>query len=134
MNSKKDNSSYINNPRGKYFSGFSACNPSHVREDCYWYEYESDMGARIPYCGAKRLNRPIEPSDCNGCKEYHSKLGLSNGDKIRRMTDEELADLICQILTYHDGKIRCPKECPLYECCNDQPTDNIEGWLRLLSK
>ncbi len=24
----------------------------------------------------------------------------------------------------------CPHECPLYKCRNDQPSDNIEDWLK----
>ena len=61
----------------------------------------------------------------------------SNADLIRAMTDYDLADWIAKILIYH-GKVAlneyhvdCDKGCPLYYCCNDQPTDNIEGWLNL---
>lgn len=64
---------------------------------------------------------------------------LSNGDKIRSKSDYDLADWIAQILMYHGSFSRrpltiddneCPHECPLYKCCNDQPSDNIEDWLK----
>jgi len=61
----------------------------------------------------------------------------NNGDVIRSMNNYDLADWIAKILIYH-GKVAlneyhvdCDKRCPLYYCCNDQPTDNIEGWLDL---
>lgn len=63
----------------------------------------------------------------------------TNYDRLVSMTPYELADWIAQILTYHGSFSRrpltiddldCPPECPLYKCCNDQPTDNIEGWLK----
>ena len=61
---------------------------------------------------------------------------MTNGDVIRSMSDYDLAEWIAMVLTYHDAFSRhpfesCNKECPLYCCCNDQPTDNIEGWLGL---
>lgn len=61
---------------------------------------------------------------------------MSNGDTIRSMSDYDLADWIAEILIYH-GKVAlneyhvdCDKRCPLYKCCNDQPYDNIEDWLK----
>lgn len=60
----------------------------------------------------------------------------TNADRIRQMSDEELADWIAQILTYHTRassdphKDECHTDCPLYRCCNDQPSDNIEDWLK----
>lgn len=62
----------------------------------------------------------------------------SNHDVITRMSAYDMADWICKILMYHGEMIRhiangmgieCSTECPLYYCCNDQPTDTIEGWL-----
>lgn len=65
---------------------------------------------------------------------------MTNGDKIRSKSDYDLADWIAQILLYHGSFSRrqpltiddneCPHECPLYKCCNDQPSDNIEDWLK----
>ena len=62
----------------------------------------------------------------------------TNADRIRTMTDEELADWIADILNCH-GAFSASEDfdfdrfcidCPLNKCCNDQPTDNIEGWLK----
>lgn len=56
----------------------------------------------------------------------------THADRIRAKSDEELADWIAQILTYHNVKmyVECEKACPLYKCCNNQPYDNIENWLK----
>lgn len=63
----------------------------------------------------------------------------TNYDIIVSKTPYDLADWIAQILMYHGSFSRrpltiddneCPHECPLYNCCNDQPTDNIEEWLK----
>ena len=65
-----------------------------------------------------------------------AEMPETNGDRIRYMTDEKLADRIAQILTYHtrassnSHKDECNINCPLYKCCNDQPYDNIEDWLK----
>jgi len=62
---------------------------------------------------------------------------MTNGDVIRSLSDYDLAEWIAKILLYHGNvtwneyHVDCDKECPLYCCCNDQPTDNIEGWLGL---
>lgn len=62
---------------------------------------------------------------------------MTNGDYIRNMSDYDLADWISGILTRHgfyawgDYRYECDKDCPLYECCNDQPSDNIEDWLKM---
>ena len=74
------------------------------------------------------------------CPWHHRKpMPMTNGDKIRSMSDYDLADWIAEILTYHgafssyqdwDFERKCIG-CPLEKCCNDQPTDNIEGWLKL---
>lgn len=62
----------------------------------------------------------------------------SNHDVITNMNPYDMADWICKILMCHADLIRhitfdmgveCGADCPLYYCCNDQPTDNIEGWL-----
>ena len=65
---------------------------------------------------------------------------MTNGERIRYMSDYDMADWIANILSYHSMFVRslsrvgidaeCDSECPLYKCCNDQPIDNIEGWLK----
>lgn len=58
---------------------------------------------------------------------------MTNADRIRSMTDEELADFLAQITDscFRAGKWGdCNLECPMWECCNDQESDNIEDWLK----
>ena len=89
-------------------------------------------------------------SDCRKCADFdwcskNEDCGLfkpkplTNGDTIRSKSDYDLADWIAQILLYHAELYRhiynnkghdCNPECPLYKCCNDQPSDNIEDWLK----
>lgn len=60
-----------------------------LKEDCYWYWEDHDMGARIPFCTARKGSDPLET--CDGCGEYHSKHRRTQGDRIRSMSDRELA-------------------------------------------
>lgn len=56
----------------------------------------------------------------------------TNGDRIREMSDYEMADWIADILNHCDNKTpedECLESCPLYACCN-LPFDNIENWLK----
>lgn len=66
------------------------------KDDCYWYDERQDMGGHIPYCRCKKANF-IEPKDCENCEQYHSKFKPTKADKIRKMSDEELAQLFVQI-------------------------------------
>lgn len=65
---------------------------------------------------------------------------MTNGDRIRAMTDAQLAEFLAQVMdkcwnlgrrvvcgAEFDGE--CEQDCPMYECCNDQQHDNIEEWL-----
>ena len=83
-------------------------------------------------------------SDCRKCAKFEECLvdkdcglfvekPMTHGDEIRSLSDYNLADWIAQILCYCVNQIPnkpCPHECPLYKCCNDQPSDNIEDWLK----
>ena len=82
-------------------------------------------------------------SDCRKCAEFdwcveNEDCGLfkpkpqTNYDYLISKTPEELAEWIADILTFHNVKmfVECEKACPLYKCCNDQPSDNIEDWLK----
>lgn len=53
----------------------------------------------------------------------------TNYDLLISKTPEKMADWLCKILTYCSNRHCCP-DCPLFKCCHDQPTDNIEGWLK----
>ena len=66
-----------------------------MKENCYWYESECDMGARISYCKPK--GHILEPDDCTYCNEYHNKNKRTRGDNIRSMTDSELTELFMSI-------------------------------------
>lgn len=70
------------------------------KEDCYWYEEEQDMAAHIPCCRCKGGDF-IKPQDCDNCEQYHSKYNPTNADKIRMMTDEELAMFIDDVQKYN---------------------------------
>ena len=63
-----------------------------IRVDCYWHSEEPDMGARLHMCGMQKGIEPLE--SCDGCESYHSIRKPTNADRIRAMTDEELADLL----------------------------------------
>ena len=80
-----------------YQTLFYGCgtNYPHCKEDCYWYNEEPHMGAHIPYCQNKGGNF-IEPKDCENCEHYHSKYKKTNADRIRAMTDDQLAMLLDQ--------------------------------------
>lgn len=52
-----------------------------------------------------------------------------NADRIRGMTDEELADFLTAIMDCC-GNGACGTFCPMWKCCYDQPSDNVEGWLK----
>lgn len=75
---------------------------------------------------------------CNRSTGFHKwePKPMTNGDVFRSMNNYDLADWIAKVLMYHGlverhPYLNCDKNCPLYKCCNDQPTDNIEGWLDL---
>lgn len=65
-----------------------------VKDDCYWYQEEQDMNARLPFCKLKEGCQPIEPEDCENCENYHSVYKRINADRVRAMSDEELAEWV----------------------------------------
>ena len=83
--------SEIPEPKYVQYTGMFGCGINYPKEDCYWYAEEQDMNARIPYCKCKS-KFPIGPEDCKHCELYHSKNKKTNADRIRSMTDEELAN------------------------------------------
>lgn len=97
------------------------------KENCKWYDYWQDMGARIPICKAgKNMDESgTYLMTCDGCKEYGSKYVITNADNIRHMTDEELA---CFLEIVANGCI----DCPMIEECTYDPDDvNEEVHYRL---
>ncbi len=83
-------------------------------------------------------------SDCRKCARFEEcavdedcglfvEKPITNGDVIRSKSDYDLADWIAKILDHCENKMPdelCRQSCPLYKCCNDQPSDNIEDWLK----
>ena len=53
----------------------------------------------------------------------------THADRVRAMTDEELAEWLAEVL-FHCSNTICDERCPMYQCCCDQPSDNIEDWLK----
>lgn len=53
---------------------------------------------------------------------------MTNGDKIRQMTDEELADFFCGIFQCCVNDKECEK-CPIYDGCA-QNVMCVERWLK----
>lgn len=88
--------------------------PTPYKEDCYWYREEQDMNTRIPYCTCKN-QFPL--NTCENCEDYHSRSKRTQGDRIRSMTDEDLADWFsiycCRNKTYdaHCDTFRNCKAC-----------------------
>ena len=66
------------------------------------------------------------------CSRYRQRK-MTNADRIRAMLDEELAEWLAEIL-FHCSNTICDQRCPMYECCCDQPSDNIEDWLKQEAK
>ena len=77
------------------------------KEDCKWYDFWQDMGARIPFCKAgKNMDKSgFFLETCDGCKDYSNKNVITNADRFRAKSDEELADFMCDI-----GE--CNRRCP----------------------
>lgn len=57
----------------------------------------------------------------------------TNYDRIISKSPEEMAEWLAEVL-FHCSNTICDQRCPMYECCCDQPSDNIEDWLRQEAK
>lgn len=58
---------------------------------------------------------------------------MTHYDLLISKTPYELAEWIAKILDHCENKKPeelCRQSCPMYKCCNDQPSDNIEDWLK----
>ena len=91
------------------------CGINHPRckEDCYWYGEWQDMNAHIPYCKCKNADF-IEPKDCENCEQYHSKYKPTNADRIRAMSDEELAEYLAERSVAPSCTGKCHKDYEVY--------------------
>nr|DAF43174.1 MAG TPA: hypothetical protein [Siphoviridae sp. ctLeh52] len=55
------------------------------------------------YLWCEKINDCPHEEIERGCKDY---APMTNADRIRNMTDEELLDFICSIETYDDGSAK----------------------------
>lgn len=94
------------------------------KEDCKWYDFWQDMGARIPFCkaGENMDASGFYLETCDGCKDYSNKNVITNSDRFRAKSDEELAKTISgdQIYPW------CTEEPCKYDSC----TDCVLAWLK----
>lgn len=78
-------------------------------------------------------NRVLDEFDYNGktIREWADSLThpKTNADRFRSMSDEQMAEWLAEVL-FHCSNTICDQRCPMYECCCDQPSDNIEDWLK----
>ena len=61
------------------------------------------------------------------CKRYAKPI--TNYDRIVSKTPGELAEWLAEVM-FHCSNTICDERCPMYKCCCDQPSDNIEDWLK----
>lgn len=58
--------------------------------------------------GCKYENCSADSKECQGCKQnaVDKYTRMTNADRIRSMSDEELLDFICSIETYDEGSVK----------------------------
>lgn len=74
----------------------------------------------------------IKVDDYSSYEPYKGRM-LSNADKIRTKNNHDLAEWLSQIMDccWNAGRCgECDENCPMYNCCNNQSSDNIEDWLK----
>lgn len=89
-------------------------------------------------CGNKTASGYCATTDC--INPHYSNIGTAwygqsvqkrvatNADRIRAMSDYDLADFLTAIMDCC-GNDLCGKFCPMWACCNNGP-DNVEDWLK----
>lgn len=86
--------------------------------------------------GCKYENESVESKYCLGCKQnaIDKYTPMTNADKIRSMSDEELAEFLirqqaCDNCEYFGGGSRCkaPNE---FKCTNEYATAVVQKWLQ----
>lgn len=80
----------------------------------------------IHVCGRNEGRLPLFDGDgnCKGWKQKH----LTNADRIRKMSDKELAKFLCDIVSISDGCYNCVAG----KCCEepfDGSDNGFEQWL-----
>lgn len=57
---------------------------------------------------------------------------MNKGDVIRSYDNYHLAEFLAQIMdscAWNGSCGECDEDCPMYDCCNNSPFDNVEEWL-----
>lgn len=97
--------------------------------DC---EHRNSFGyCRFTTCINPKYGFLYTTSTENQTEEYIIKQP-TNGDKIRTKNNHDLAEWLAQIMDCCWNAARygeCDEDCPMYNCCNNQLSDNIEDWL-----
>ncbi len=84
-----------------------------------------EIGLTIPKLEGQKFTTNVD--------YYVEGRKLSHADKIRTKNDHDLADWLAQIMDccWNAGRCgECDEDCPMYNCCNNQSSDNIEDWLK----
>ena len=95
------------------------------------------IGKNVGYLNVKCIN-------CNSYfnfdELYKRRIGevlkpkpITNYDRIVSKNPGELAEWLAGVL-FHCSNTICDQRCPMYECCCDQSSDNIEDWLKQEAK
>lgn len=80
-------------------------------------------------CGCRRDKCSDE---CDTYRRYKPK-SVTNYDRIVSKSPYDLAEFLGQIMDccWNSGRCgECDEDCPMYKCCNNQSSDNIEDWLK----
>ena len=100
-------------------------------KNCENCKHSEPIGGGLACMGQKGMPF-VSPTDC--CDGWKTNKP-TNADRIRGMTDEELAGWLADILHCH-GRLyanryayECPSECPLWNCCKEPP-GSISDWLK----
>jgi hypothetical protein len=88
---------------------------------CKYADWDAD-GATCKLDGLNVLNAS------KGCK-YRKEKAVTNGDKIRSMTDEQLAEFLHRIIRCCTNESCQGNKCPLYGACG-QRIEQQKKWLK----
>ena len=79
------------------------------------------------FCGEcdRRYACDIDPDKCD---EWPDPVPMTNADRIRAMSDEELAVWLCGLFSV----FTCYTHCPGFDLCNDsdEESNGLKKWLQ----
>lgn len=102
---------------------------------CECYRSEKNFLGKVGSCwGTAERDACSCGGDKSKCDFYPAvreteKKPITNYDRIVSKSPEELAEWLAEVL-FHCSNTICDERCPMYECCCEQPSDNIEDWLK----